>query len=99
MKVRTFTCFITIGRDDSNEMIAEKIKRASEVNKYIKQYAELRGLEVQTTRVSTNSLEEYCNCSDEKSTIERIQYISSCVESTDRIDSWFVMIRRKHSVF
>ena len=87
MKVRTFTCFITLGRDDSNEMIAEKIKQAAEVNKYLKQYVEARGIEVQTTRVSTNSLEEYCDCDDEERTIERIHYISSCVESMNELTS------------
>ena len=99
MKIRTFTCFITLGRDDSNELIAEKINRAAEVNKYLKQYVETRGIEVQTTRVSTNCLEEYCDCDDEERTIERIRYISSCVSSTNRLDSLFVMIRRKHSIF
>ena len=89
MKVRTFTCFITLGRDDSNEMIAEKIKQAAEVSKFLKQYVETRGIEVQTTRVSTNSLEEYCDCDNEERAIERIHYISSCVESMDGLFSRF----------
>lgn len=81
MKIRTFTCFITFCREDSEQTIERKIKLAAEANQYIKKYVEEKGFEVQTTRVTTNSLEEYCDCEDEAKTIERIQHISDCVTS------------------
>ncbi len=55
MKIRTITTGISLS--STKEM--EKIRQASEFNQQAKLYFQEHGYEVQTTRIATNSWEEY----------------------------------------
>lgn len=62
LKVRTVTTGITLSRDA--ESWPDAIARAAAFNAVAKQRLESAGFEVQTTRIATNSFEEYVDASD-----------------------------------
>lgn len=79
MKIRTITTGITFRSPKDSE----QIKPISEFNRKVKLSFEENGYEVQTTRIATNSWEEYISVSSKNETISEIQKIDQICLSYD----------------
>ncbi len=79
MKIRT----ITTGTTFKSPKDIERIKPISELNRKAKLSFEQNGYEVQTTRIATNSWEEYISVSSKKEIVSEIQKIEQACLSQD----------------
>ena len=76
LKVRTVTTGITLERSTPSAWAAQ-ITKAAEFNTAAAAALTAAGFEVQTTRISTNSFEEYVDCSDRSVALEAFQKIDA----------------------
>ena len=76
LKVRTVTVGVTLERGKSSEWPAQ-LKAAADFNKAATEALTSAGFEVQTTRISTNSFEEYIDCADKSAALESFRYIDA----------------------
>lgn len=77
MKIRTITTGISL----KSPKDTEKIKQAAEFNQQAKALFEQQGYEVQTTRITTNSWEEYLQGLSSSEVIREIQTIEKLCQS------------------
>jgi uncharacterized protein (UPF0210 family) len=79
MKIRTITTGISL----QSPQKYEKIKQAAEFNQQAKLIFEQQGYEIQTTRIATNSWEDYLQGLIEREIIKEIQNIENICQSLD----------------
>lgn len=79
MKIRTITTGISL----QSPADTEKIKQAAEFNQQAKEIFETQGYEVQTTRISTNSWEEYLAGLSNIEIINQIKTIEQLCQTLD----------------
>ncbi|MBE9198503.1 MULTISPECIES: DUF711 family protein [unclassified Nodularia (in: cyanobacteria)] len=79
MKIRTITTGITLTSPQSTD----KIKQAHEFNQQAKEIFEEQGYEVQTTRITTNSWEEYLLNLSKIDILHEIQNLEKICQSLD----------------
>ncbi|GAX44450.1 hypothetical protein NIES4075_54690 [Tolypothrix sp. NIES-4075] len=77
MKIRTITTGISL----SSLKEIDKIKQASEFNQQAKLIIEEQGYEVQTTRIATNSWEEYLHALSKSEIINQVKIIEEVCEN------------------
>jgi uncharacterized protein (UPF0210 family) len=77
MKIRTITTGISLS--STKEM--EKIRQASEFNQQAKLYFQEQGYEVQTTRIATNSWEEYLYSLSKSEIIKQVKIIEEVCQN------------------
>eukprot|EP00966_Prymnesium_polylepis_P268772 6209143-Prymnesium_polylepis.1 len=79
LKVRTVTVGITLDRGKQSEWPAQ-IEAACAFNKAAADAYTAAGFEVQTTRISTNSFEEYVDCSDREAALATFREIDAVLQ-------------------
>ncbi|MBD2195347.1 MULTISPECIES: DUF711 family protein [Calothrix] len=77
MKIRTITTGISL----QSPQDAEKIKQAAEFNQQAKDIFTQQGYEVQTTRIATNSWEEYLQGLSQKEILSQIQRLEEICQN------------------
>eukprot|EP00298_Acanthocystis_sp_HF-20_P009992 c18610_g1_i1.p1 GENE.c18610_g1_i1~~c18610_g1_i1.p1 ORF type:complete len:388 (+),score=152.02 c18610_g1_i1:42-1205(+) len=78
LKIRTITTGIYM-----NVVDIEKIKEAVEFNLFARSLFEKEGFDVQTTRITTNSFEEYLDCSNVQSLLKTLEPIDSYLNANN----------------
>ena len=79
LKIRTITAGITLYRGRAEEWPLQ-IEQAAEFNAAAKRRYEAEGFEVQTTRIATNSFEDYVDVSDREAALAAFATIDATLE-------------------
>ena len=79
MKIRTITTGVSFQSPD----VEEQVKKTAEFNRKAKTIFEKAGYEVQTTRIATNSWEEYLGSLSDTEIVSAIQKIEQICQSLD----------------
>ena len=77
LKIRTITAGITLSRDESADVRSVTIEQAAIFLQAASKDFTSAGYEVQTTRIATNSFEEWCDVSDSAATLEAFRTLDS----------------------
>lgn len=79
MKIRTITTGVSLQSPD----VEDQIRQTAEFNRKAKEIFEKAGYEVQTTRIATNSWEEYLSSLSDAEIVSAIQKIEQICQSLD----------------
>ena len=85
MRIRALTLFLSFTKEDDLSIIQNHLTKANQILMQVKADLEKKGfivlliisfqIQVQTTRITTNSFESYCDSTNEQKTLEKIDSI------------------------